>query len=107
MSRYRFEYEDEKNNYKAILFKRLTRLKQIHDLRLEEEANISLTDLQPALNPCLTNDLMEELGFEQGDWDTNGWEGDNWIYYHQEGWPTIIFYFEAWDFDMAIRLEDY
>ena len=33
------------------------------------------------LSMCNCVDLLEELGYEQEDWDINGWEGDVWGHY--------------------------
>ena len=33
------------------------------------------------LSMCNCVDLLEELGYDQDDWDVNGWEGDTWGYY--------------------------
>ena len=34
------------------------------------------------LSMCNCIDLLEELGYEQEDWNVNGWEGDVWGYYN-------------------------
>ena len=34
------------------------------------------------LSMCNCIDLLEELGYEQEDWDINGWEGDVWGHYN-------------------------
>ena len=34
------------------------------------------------LSMCSCIDLLEELGYEQEDWDVNGWEGDVWGHYN-------------------------
>ena len=34
------------------------------------------------LSMCNCADLLEELGYEQEDWDVNGWEGDVWGHYY-------------------------
>ena len=33
------------------------------------------------LSMCNCVDLLEELGYDQEDWDVNGWEGDVWGHY--------------------------
>ena len=33
------------------------------------------------LSMCNCCDLLEELGYDQEDWDVNGWEGDVWGHY--------------------------
>ena len=37
------------------------------------------------LSMCNCIDLLEELGYEQEDWDVNGWEGDVWGHYIHYG----------------------
>ena len=38
------------------------------------------------LSMCNCVDLLEELGYEQEDWDVNGWEGEVWGYYCHAKW---------------------
>lgn len=38
------------------------------------------------LSMCNCIDLLEELGYEQEDWDVNGWEGDVWGHYSHTKW---------------------
>ena len=38
------------------------------------------------LSMCNCADLLEELGYEQEDWDVNGWEGDVWGHYCHAKW---------------------
>lgn len=66
-------------------------------------SEVSLTDL--GLSPCEVDKILQEkLGYERGEWDTNGWQGDNWISYSR---PDRIFIFCAWDFDIKfMNLED-
>lgn len=48
--------------------------------KLGSASEVSFTDL--GLSPCeVDKTLQEKLGYERGEWDTNGWQGDNWISY--------------------------
>lgn len=48
--------------------------------KLGSTSEVSLGDL--GLSPCeMDKILQEKLGYERGEWDTNGWQGDNWISY--------------------------
>jgi hypothetical protein len=38
------------------------------------------------LSMCNCVDLLEELGYDQEDWDVNGWEGDVWGHYCHTKW---------------------
>ena len=42
-----------------------------------------LVSTQLSMYNCV--DLLEELGYEQEDWDVNGWEGDVWGHYIHYG----------------------
>lgn len=69
-------------------------------------SEVSLTDL--GLSPCEVDKILQEkLGYERGEWDTNGWQGDNWINYSRPDRMPLTLYFCAWDFDIKfINLED-
>lgn len=48
--------------------------------RLGSTNEVSLIDL--GLSLCEMDKIFQEkLGYEREDWDTNGWQGDNWISY--------------------------
>lgn len=38
------------------------------------------------LSMCNCVDLLEELGYDQEDWDVNGWEGEVWGHYRHAQW---------------------
>lgn len=60
-------------------------------------ANISLYDCEKAL---------EELGYEQYDTDTNGWEMDFWWFFCAEGLPDIYVGGCSYTGDLYIQFED-
>lgn len=43
-----------------------------------------LVDTQ--LSMCNCADLLKELGYDQEDWDVNGWEGEVWGHYRHTKW---------------------
>lgn len=48
--------------------------------KLESASEVSLGDL--GLSPCEVDKILQEkLGYEREEWDTNGWQGNNWIRY--------------------------
>lgn len=48
--------------------------------KLGSASEVSLTDL--GLSPCEVDKILQEkLGYERGEWNTNEWQGDNWISY--------------------------
>lgn len=54
-------------------------------------APITLRDIT---TPCCVDNVLQELGYTRIDWDNNGWEGDNWIYYTSENNEiSFILYF--------------
>ena len=55
------------------------------------------------LNPCKTTKILEELGYTQGSFDTNGWEGETWITFTKDGDRSIVLYYEGWDFDIKLQ----
>ena len=74
--------------------------------KLGDASEVSLADL--GLSPCEVDKILQEkLGYERGEWDTNGWQGDNWISYSRPDRMPLSLYFCAWDFDIKfINLED-
>lgn len=64
---------------------------------------ISLDDLvKIGLNPSIVGNILEELGYEQTDLDTNGWQGDTWVTYEKEDSFSIVMFYEGWDFSLAL-----
>lgn len=74
--------------------------------KLGSASEVSLGDL--GLSPCEVDKILQEkLGYERGEWDTNGWQGDNWISYSRPDRMPLSLYFCAWDFDIKfMNLED-
>ena len=67
-------------------------------------APITLRDIT---TPRCVDNVLQELGYTRIDWDNNGWEGDNWIYYTSENNEiSFILYFCAWTFDIKLIFGD-
>lgn len=65
-----------------------TRLNKILNKEVE---NCSLSDLR--LYPCEASEILESLGYEEGEVDTNGWQGDSWLkFYSGNKWVFTLFY---------------
>ena len=74
--------------------------------QLENEFEVSIKDL--GLSPYEVDEILQEkLGYEREEWDTNGWQGDNWINYSHLDRKPLTLHFCAWDFDIKLmNLED-
>lgn len=44
------------------------------------------------IGPCQVDDVLEVLGWERKDMDTNGWEQDTWYSYQKEDKYLTMFY---------------
>jgi len=68
------------------------------------EMPIDLTPLH------LTNrevvDTLKELGYEEGEWDTNGWEQDTWIPFYKTGHPNLVFSYGGYYGGQQLYRED-
>ena len=58
---------------------------------LQEETDCEELDLTDCgVNPYQLKNFLKELGFEEYDWDRNGWEMDYWIYFRRNGFKIHI-----------------
>ena len=51
---------------------------------------IELDFTNQGLSPWQLVHLLEEIGYERGETETNGWEMDFWIFFSKEGCKTIV-----------------
>lgn len=74
--------------------------------QLESKFAVSIKDL--GLSPYEVDKILqEELGYKREEWETNGWQGDNWINYSHISRKPLTLGFCAWDFDIKfMNLED-
>lgn len=59
-----------------------------------------LISTQLSMSNCC--DLLEELGYDQDEWDVNGWEGDVWGTYTHRTAPSITVRAETYAGDLSI-----
>lgn len=87
---------EEKKKYIPYIQEGIEHLKQkkIDDINLDE------------LNPAKVEELLKELGYEQTDFDTNGWEMDFWITFKKPGEPNIIVGGCGYTFTLKLYLEE-
>ena len=58
---------------------------------LQEEKDEEKLDLTNCgINPYQLKNFLKELGFEEYDCDSNGWEMDYWIYFRRNGFKIRI-----------------
>lgn len=76
----------------------------IKTIEVNKEMPIDLTPLH-LTNSEVVNTL-KELGYEEGDWDTNGWEQDTWIPFHKIGHPNLVFTYGGYYGDQCLQRED-
>ena len=90
---------EEHEEYLPYIAKILTELEE------DQRATISLAHLNIA--PCHVDDLMEELGWERDDFESNGWQCDCWYYYSRpEVDYTIVMYYEGFTFNLEMHRGD-
>ena len=75
----------------------------IEDLKQERILDVYLD----GLNPSKASELLKELGYEQVDFDTNGWEMDFWITFSKPGdEPNLVLAGCGYTFDLSLHLEE-
>ena len=79
------------------------RIKFFHallDLCKPQTDSVDLVSTQLSLCNCV--DLIEELGYEKEEWETNGWEGEVWTRYTHINAPTIFFSADAYCGELTV-----
>lgn len=81
-------------------------LRFIKRLETFKNENIDLTSFD--LCPSNVVDILELLGWEQGDFDSNGWEQDTWYdFAHPDYDFEVVFFYCGYTFQMYLsRKED-
>ena len=78
--------EDVRNEYKPIIERFLNKMETLSYDEFEEldseEATIDFSDTR--LSPYTLLELLREFGYEDAEFDRNGWELDFWIYISRE-----------------------
>lgn len=73
------------------------RIKFFHALLELCKPQVDSVDLvSTQLSICNCADLLEELGYDQGSWEINGWEGEIWATYTHTGAPKIFLSADAY-----------
>jgi hypothetical protein len=83
-------------------------IKKIQECDLEEENpyDVELDLSGTSLNPSTLKYLLESLGWNEDDWDTNGWEWDFWAYYSKSGCKRICMSGCGMTFSLYLRGEE-
>lgn len=73
-----------------------------------EAAELREIDLSDSgFNPYTLCEYMEELGYEEGTQDENGWELDFWIPFRKDGHTPVEVYGTGMTFELGLRELDY
>ena len=76
----------------------------LHDLCNLENDSVDLSGTNLNLSNC--QDLLEELGYEEINHDTNGWEMDFWWDFECEGLPNITVFGCGYTAGLDIRFTE-
>ena len=90
---------EEKEQALAIVKGALVTLAAIKDKA------VSLTEFDIA--PCHICDMMDELGWSEASFDTNGWEGDTWYYFSHEDYEyQAVMHYCGYTFSIEMYRSD-
>lgn len=78
--------------------------RKIEDLKAGYSEKIDLT--KEDLCPENVISILNLLGYEDYDYDTNGWEQDAWISFSKENEDTLMLYYCGSTFRMELMLAD-
>lgn len=88
----------------ATSYMRIAILNALHDIDSGEEIEI---DLGPNISWNLFNDCLNEEGWKEGDFDTNGWEIDFWMNWTSPSGKYCLIQGSLWcGQNYKIRVED-
>lgn len=66
---------------------------------------VSLTEFD--ISPCHICDMMDELGWSEASFDTNGWEGDTWYYFSHEDYEyQVAMFYCGYTFSVEMYRSD-
>ena len=71
----------------------------------DELREVDLSD--SGFNPYTLCEYLEELGYEKGTQDDNGWELDFWIPFRKDGHTPVEVYGTGMTFELGLRELDY
>ena len=75
-------------------------------LELMRKPNEWLNMSSTSLNLCNCDDFLEELGYERGECDINGWEGDMWWNFDHPSAPSIVVNAEGYIASLRMAFSD-
>lgn len=79
-------------------FTRYDRIKFFHSLlELCNKPKEKIDLISTQLSMCNCDDALDELGYERGECDINGWEGDMWWTFEHTAAPGITINAEAYN----------
>lgn len=61
----------------------------LHNYEEEDRCYVSLTLSKKGVSPSELGEMLESFGYEQDDFDTNGWEWDFWSNYSHDNLPQL------------------
>lgn len=76
--------------------------KEIKNLEVGHTEKIDLT--QKDLCPENVIDVLRNMGYEDEDYDTNGWEQDTWISFFKEGEKPLMLFYCGRTFEMNLSI---
>ena len=97
---YLMDYK-EKEDLKDIILVAINEITKFNPNKTDEnrgDFGVDFSNISP-FNPSMIEDVLLELGYEQGDLDTNGWECDYWypfIHPDKEHFPPVELTGTAW-----------
>ena len=87
----KWELNDYLRNNEIPSIKRWIDFVEVHFDELVEKQDKTELDLSDfKINPYQLKLVLEEMGFEDYEWDSNGWEMDYWIYFERNGFKIEI-----------------
>lgn len=102
--------DDKKEQVKAIIIAHINKIAK-HELKTDNDSrwdvSLDLSEL-PGVGPYHIENILKELGYENNDYDTNGWQMDYWFHFiHQDKkFPPLCLQGTAIIHEMYLHGED-
>lgn len=77
-----------------------------HIMRLENEIVDKVEFTRMNINPYQLQEMLEDMGYYQDYFETNGWEQDCWAGYKKEGHTPITIFSCGMTFDLTLYRSD-
>ena len=88
---------------RAIEKKFYTAVIKIHIKRIEYDITDEVVLNRTRLNPYQLHTILEDLGYEQDFFETNGWEQDCWAEFQKDGCTPLTVYSCGMTFDLILK----